>query len=153
MTSSYIPQGTHPTLDAVDGAVAPTSVGNAGPESDLDFQISYPIIWPQNSILFQTDDPVYEGKYSYPGESRRFDSLIFLLITTQGLGNTLLDALDGSYCSQISPLDPVYPDPANGGYKGALQCGVYKPPNVLSVSYGGQEGDLPASYQQRQCNE
>ena len=138
-----IPQGTHPTLDAIDGAVAPTVVANAGPESDLDFQISYPIIYPQNSILFQTDDPVYEANYTYNG---------FL--------NNFLDAIDGSYCTYSafgetgnSPLDPPYPDPAPGGYKGKLQCGVYKPTHVVSISYGGQEYDLPASYQQRQCNE
>ena len=66
----------------------------------------------------------------------------------------------GSYCSYSafgetgnSKLDPSYPDPASGGYKGKLQCGVYKPTNVISLSYGGQEADLPPSYQQRQCNE
>jgi subtilase family serine protease len=32
-------------------------------------------------------------------------------------------------------------------------CGVYKPTNVISVSYGGQEADLPLSYQKRQCLE
>lgn len=32
-------------------------------------------------------------------------------------------------------------------------CGTYKPTNVISVSYGGQEADLPAYYQERQCNE
>lgn len=32
-------------------------------------------------------------------------------------------------------------------------CGVYKPTNVISVSYGGQEVDLPLSYQRRQCLE
>lgn len=141
----YIPQGTHPTLDAVDGAVAPNPVTSAGPESDLDFQISYPIIYPQGSILFQTDDPVYEANYTYEG---------FL--------NNFLDAIDGSYCTYSaygetgnSPLDPPYPDPstAPGAYKGALECGVYKPTNVISISYGGQEADLPASYQKRQCNE
>ena len=138
-----IPQGTHPTLDGIDGATAPTTVTMAGPESDLDFQISYPIIYPQNSILFQTDDDVYEANYTYEG---------FL--------NNFLDAIDGSYCTYSafgetgnSPLDPPYPDPQPGGYKGALQCGVYKPTNVISISYGGQEADLPASYQQRQCNE
>lgn len=31
----------------------------AGGESDLDFTISYPIIYPQNSVLFQTDDFFY----------------------------------------------------------------------------------------------
>jgi tripeptidyl-peptidase-1 len=32
-------------------------------------------------------------------------------------------------------------------------CGVYKPTNVMSISYGEQEQDLPAYYQKRQCNE
>lgn len=32
-------------------------------------------------------------------------------------------------------------------------CGVFKPTNVISVSYGEQENDLPANYQQRQCME
>lgn len=32
-------------------------------------------------------------------------------------------------------------------------CGVYKPTNVISVSYGGQKWDYPAAYQQRQCHE
>lgn len=131
-----IPAGTHPQLKAIDGAKAPNPVYKAGPESDLDFQISYPIIWPQNSILFQTDDMVYENNYTFRG---------FL--------NTFLDAIDGSYCSQISPLDPPYPDPNPGGYKGSLQCGVYKPTNVISISYGEAEADLPIAYQRRQCNE
>ena len=72
----------------------------------------------------------------------------------------LTACLTGSYCSYSafgekgnSPLDPPYPDTQSGGYKGSLQCGVYKPTNVISISYGGQEYDLPANYQQRQCNE
>ncbi len=67
--------------------------------------------------------------------------------------NTFLDAIDGSYCDTISPLDPPYPDPNEGGYKGKLQCGVYQPPNVVSISYGSSEADLPISYQRRQCSE
>ena len=111
-----IPQGTGPKLEAIDGAVAPTNVLNAGPESDLDFQVSYPLIYPQSTILFETDDPVYEANYTFSG---------FL--------NNFLDALDGSYCSTISPLDPPYPDPSNaaGAYKGQLQCGVYRPVSLL----------------------
>ncbi|KAJ5273032.1 hypothetical protein N7478_008157 [Penicillium angulare] len=134
--ASKIPSGTHPTLKAVDGGKAPVSILEAGAESDLDFQISYPIIWPQNSILFQTDDMVYEDNYTFRG---------FL--------NTFLDAIDGSYCDEISPLDPSYPDTQDGGYKGSLQCGVYDPPNVISISYGSAEADLPIAYQRRQCNE
>jgi tripeptidyl-peptidase I len=30
---------------------------------------------------------------------------------------------------------------------------VYKPTNVISISYGEAEVDLPANYERRQCNE
>ena len=80
-----IPPGTHPTLHGVDGATAPTTVIDAGPESDLDFQISYPIIYPQNSILFQTDDDVYEANYTF-----------------SGFFNNFLDAIDGAYLDIFS---------------------------------------------------
>jgi tripeptidyl-peptidase-1 len=36
---------------------------------------------------------------------------------------------------------------------GKLQCGVYKPTNVISASYGQAESDLPMKYTERQCNE
>ncbi|CAG8984083.1 hypothetical protein HYALB_00003025 [Hymenoscyphus albidus] len=104
-------RGTAPTLNAIDGAVAPVS----------------------------TDDPPTENDYQYNG---------FL--------NNFLYALDGSYCLETQdPLDPQYPNPSNqaGAYKGALQCGVYKPTNVISISYGGDEIDLPVAYQRRQCAE
>jgi tripeptidyl-peptidase I len=72
--------------------------------------------------------------------------------------------LDGSYCNYTAfgetgnckkpeCLDPVYPNPHEGGYTGQLQCGVYKPTNVISISYGGGEGDIPGYYSQRQCSE
>ncbi|KAG9915452.1 aorsin, partial [Aureobasidium melanogenum] len=79
-----------------------------------------------------------------------------------GLFNTFFDAIDGSYCTYSAygetgddpVLDPKYPNTAaSNGYKGSLQCGVYKPTNVISISYGEQEQDLPAYYQERQCNE
>jgi tripeptidyl-peptidase-1 len=138
--SSNIPKGTSPTPAFIDGAQAPTDVADAGGESDLDFELAYPIVYPQTITLYQTDD-LYEATHA------------------QGAFNTFLDAIDGSYCTYLAfgetgndpDIDPVYPD-ANG-YKGQLQCGKYKPTNVISVSYGGQEADLPAYYQQRQCNE
>jgi tripeptidyl-peptidase-1 len=109
----------------------------------LDFQISYPIIWPQNSVLYQVDDAVYEANYTF-----------------NGFFNNFLDAIDGSYCTYSafgetgnSAIDPSYPDPNSGGYKGQLQCGVYKPTNVISISYGGDEAETPLDYQKRQCNE
>lgn len=141
----YIPNGTHPIPNYVDGAEAPVPVSEAGGESDLDFQLAYPIIYPQTTTLYQTDDINYaEGT-----------------ISTSGIFNTFLDALDGSYCTYSAygetgddpTLDPTYPDTLPGGYNGTLQCGVYTPANVISISYGEQEQDLPAYYQQRQCNE
>jgi tripeptidyl-peptidase-1 len=34
--------------------------GGPGPESTLDFQASIPLIWPQKTVLYETDDEVYE---------------------------------------------------------------------------------------------
>ncbi|KAF2767739.1 putative alkaline serine protease AorO, partial [Teratosphaeria nubilosa] len=140
--ASNIPLTTRPKLEGIDGGFAPGLY--AGGESDLDFQISYPIIYPQNSILFQTDD-------------------FFYAIGLEGGGgflNTFFDAIDGSYCTYSAygetgdaSIDPQYPDPNPLGYEGQLQCGVYKPTHVISISYGEQEDDLPTNYQQRQCSE
>ncbi|KAK4539363.1 hypothetical protein LTR36_010993 [Oleoguttula mirabilis] len=143
----YIPNGTHPTLDSIDGGSAPvTNLSEAGGESSLDLQLAYPLIYPQRITLFQTDDINY--------------STGNITISSSGGYNTWLDAIDGSYCSYTaygetgdSPIDPTYPDPLPGGYNGQLQCGVYKPTNVMSVSYSRQEWDHPVNYQKRQCNE
>ncbi|ROW00084.1 hypothetical protein VSDG_03559 [Cytospora chrysosperma] len=140
----YIPNGTHPVLQSVDGAVAPIIQKYAGGESNLDFELAYPIIYPQSTVLYQTDDRYYAAG----GNGSQ-----------TGIFNTFLDALDGSYCTYSAygetgndpVLDPTYPDP--NGYEGPLMCGVYKPANVITISYGVQEADLPAYYQQRQCNE
>ncbi|EHK20964.1 uncharacterized protein TRIVIDRAFT_192452 [Trichoderma virens Gv29-8] len=141
-----IPNGTHPILNSIDGGEAPVSQGNAGGESNLDFELAYPIIYPQTTTLYQTDDAFYANGGGP---------------TTNGVFNTFFDAIDGSYCTYSAfgetgndpKFDPVYPDPNPGGYKGPLMCGVYKPTNVISISYGLQESDVPAYYQKRQCSE
>jgi tripeptidyl-peptidase I len=133
-----IPQGTFPTVNEIDGAVNIDKARTAGIEALLDFEISYPVIYPQNSVLYLTDD-----RY----EARRFKG---------GLFNTFLDAIDGSYCTYEGgddpKVDPHYPNP---GYEHPEQCGVFKPTNVISFSYElaeFKEGTTEA-YQQRQCNE
>lgn len=77
----------------------------------------------------------------------------------------LWNAIDGSYCTfeaygelgnckRPECRDPEYPNPHDrAGYSGELMCGLYKPTNVISISYSGAEVDLPESYQQRQCAE
>ncbi|KUI56412.1 Aorsin [Cytospora mali] len=140
----YIANGTHPILNAIDGGEAPVAVEDAGSESDLDFQLAYPIIYPQTTTLYQADDEYYADG----GNG-----------TQNGIFNTFLDAIDGSYCTYSAygetgndpVLDPSYPD--SNGYGGQLMCGIYKPTNVISISYGEFEDQLPAYYQQRQCNE
>jgi tripeptidyl-peptidase I len=137
----YIPQGTHPAhYDSIDGAPGPTkNLSQAGGEVELDLQLAYPIVYPQTITIFQEDDALYELN---PNQTYTFGF------------NTWLDAIDGSYCNFSAygetgdgAIDPKYPDPRPGGYKGKLQCGVYEPTTVMSVSYGGQEADVPANYQ------
>lgn len=148
-----IPNGTYPTEKNIDGAFgAAKNISQAGVESDLDFEAAQPLIWPQRTILFQTDDEFYELNETATNTP------------IKGFWNTFYDALDGSYCTYsafgetgncVLPecLDPAYPDPNPGGYKGELQCGVYEPTNVISISYGGGESDVPDYYVKRRCNE
>ncbi|EMC94319.1 hypothetical protein BAUCODRAFT_111098 [Baudoinia panamericana UAMH 10762] len=144
-----VPNGTSPIVLSVDGGeapVAPDDPNNTG-ESDIDIDMSFSLIYPQNVIIYQVDD--------FPQANASVNGVLL------GFLNTFLDAVDGSYCtynymglSGDSPgLDPVYPDPAPDGYKGQLECGVYNLTRILSISYGEAEADLPELYQQRQCNE
>lgn len=74
----YIPQGTHPTHNFVDGAEAPVLAAEAGIESSIDFDLAYPLLYPQNLVLYQTDDINNSNEDPRPGSF-----------------NTFLDAIDG----------------------------------------------------------
>lgn len=76
-----IPILTQPIVKGIDGGIAPGAFATG--ESDLDLQISYPIIYPQNSVIFQTDDINYASGIEGGG----------------GFLNTFFDAIDGSYCT------------------------------------------------------
>ena len=143
-----VPNGTHPIPASIDGAVitgnGDPTFNNPGGEADLDITLGISLIYPQSTTLYQVDDTNYESQENYTAQF-----------------NTFLDAIDGSYCTFSAygetgddPLhDPKYPDSSSGGYNKPHQCGVYKPTNVISISYGIQEFQLPAYYQQRQCAE
>ncbi|KAK4502733.1 hypothetical protein PRZ48_006159 [Zasmidium cellare] len=143
----YIPQGTSPTVNSVDGGVAPVAPDDArnGGESDLDIDLAYAIVYPQKVTVYQVDDP--------PNSGGQYGKAGFL--------NTFFDSIDGSYCNYTaygitgdSPdIDATYPDPASDGYKGQCQCGTYQLTRVVSISYGEAEIDLPKAYVERQCNE
>ena len=146
-----IPQGTYPEERLIDRAIGAiedtTQLVPIDLEAPLDFDSAGPLIYPQELVLFQEDDEYYESTGNF-----------------SGFWNTFLDAIDGSYCTysaygetgdctEEACLDPAYPDLNPGGYKGALECGVYKPTNVISISYGGAEASYPDFYMKRQCNE
>ncbi|KAI1858042.1 uncharacterized protein JN550_012935 [Neoarthrinium moseri] len=148
-----IPNGTHPELRSVNGGIGPVDdVRDAGTEANLDFQMAYGLIWPQDAVLYQVDDEVYQ--YNQTTNNTPF----------RGFFNNLWNAIDGSYCTSTAfnetgncnrteCLDPPYPNPNPDGYQGELMCGVYNRTNVITISYSGGETDLPYSYQQRQCAE
>ncbi|KAK3678058.1 hypothetical protein LTR78_002153 [Recurvomyces mirabilis] len=145
-----IPQGTAPQVDSIDGGEAPVAVNslyNTG-ESDVGLSLGYALIYPQQIIVYQTDDiPTTTGERNNGGYA--------------GFLNDFIDAIDGSYCNYTaygitgnSPgTDPSWPDPEQGGYKGQLMCGTYSLTRGLSASYGEPEIDLPKPYVERHCNE
>lgn len=126
--------GQLPILLSIDGgdltADNATSFDING-ESDLDFEYGMSLTAPQPVVLYQAGDDVEGASFT-----------------------NMLEALDRSYCGGDVPgLDGIYPDPAPGGFKGHQTCGVAKAANVISVSYGGDEVELPAAYQERECAE
>lgn len=79
----YVPQGTGPKVNSIDGGTAPvaaSSIRNSG-ESDIDLQLAISLIYPQEVTVYQVDDlPNAEGLFGKPG---------FI--------NDFLDAVDGRY--------------------------------------------------------
>ncbi|KAH8680763.1 peptidase S8/S53 domain-containing protein [Xylariales sp. PMI_506] len=156
--ATNIPQGTRPQNLSIDEAewfydTNDTYISIAT-EADLDLDAAYPIVYPQNITVFQTDD-IYYTDYS---------------LTATGIFNTFLDALDSTYCNysafgetgDSTVYDPVYPDTHSltgpegetlATYKGERMCGVYQPTNVISISYAVTESLWSEAYQMRQCNE
>ncbi|KAL6894896.1 peptidase S8/S53 domain-containing protein [Trichoderma evansii] len=156
-----IPNGTYPIENLIDGASGSreatgttiSGLSALGLESNLVFTTAWPLIWPQKAALFQSDDQFYEED-----QGQEFPKY-------RGFFNTFLDSIDGSYytysaydetgdCTKDICRDPVYPDPNDpSGYQGQRQCGIFKPTNVISVSYAGGEIDQGQAYAQHQCDE
>ncbi|TDL19226.1 subtilisin-like protein [Rickenella mellea] len=128
--------GSSPVLVSIDGGTVQTTSQsfNFNGESDLDLEYAMSLTNPQPITLLQAGD----------------------LVEGASFGN-LLDALDASFCTFEGGDDPtqdgIYPDTANGGFKGPESCGIIPPPNVISVSYGQDESSVTAAYAIRQCNE
>ncbi|KAF8817086.1 subtilisin-like protein [Phlegmacium glaucopus] len=125
--------GVRPQSVLIDGAVVQTTNQsfNFNGESSLDLEYGMGLTNPQPIILLQVGDLV---------EGAGFDNW--------------LDAVDGTFCGGDDPTqDGIYPDPLPGGFKGPESCGIIKPPNVVSISYGQDEATATAAFANRQCQE
>ena len=137
-------------MRGIDGGAAAFAINAAsedpyaGVEANLDFGAAIPLVYPQETVLFMTDDYEQEGDY------------------LDGFLQNMFNAIDGSYCrldafniTGNSPgIDAMYPDPTPiYGYNHSLMCGAYRPTNVISASYSLTELNYPTAYLQRQCAE
>jgi len=138
--AAFVPNGTAPLLNSIDGGVGPITSGPASGEPLLDFEVAQPLIYPQAIALFQVDDATLEST----GRPVEFDNL--------------LDALDGSFCAfaggDNATVDQAYPNPIAGGFNGSKACGTFAPPAVLSISWEvNEDWFFTPAYQARQCLE
>ncbi|GJJ10047.1 hypothetical protein Clacol_004273 [Clathrus columnatus] len=128
--------GSAPAFVSIDGGIdqLQDSSFSTNGESDLDLEYAMTLVAPQKVTLYQVGDLVEGGTF-----------------------NNMLDAIDGSYCTfeggDDANMDGVYPDPAPGGFNGPESCGIVKPANVISTSYGFSEIEASPEYVKRQCNE
>lgn len=123
-------KGKGPNVKLLDNAVVQTTNKsfNFNGESGLDLEFAMALIHPQTSTLFQVGD------------------------LNQGASfNNFLDGIDGSYCTFQGGDSPDAN--VDGQYATNVNCGTTPPTNVISTSYGSNEADLSAKYEQRQCDE
>lgn len=122
LTQIGIPNGTHPTANIIGNVNATGPVKDAGGEATLDYDMAYPIVYPQTIVDYQVE--TYKN----------------------ALFDTFLDAIDGSFCT-YSAYGQTGDDPTVDGNTTGHLCGAYKPANVISISYGLAEQDYPVNYQ------
>jgi tripeptidyl-peptidase-1 len=128
-----------------------------GLESALDLQVVYPIVYPQTITIYQTNDHM-DAQNSSQGFLDAFlnaiDGVSYVILNLLYRPNLMTMQ---SYCTdcalgqcddgkRVNPNSPAEPE-------NRVLCGLYKPANVISISYGGPEQNFPAPYQRRQCNE
>ncbi|ATY65820.1 alkaline serine protease [Cordyceps militaris] len=116
-----------PVQYLINGATVDQIRANAGGESNLDFQMAVPIIYPQQTALYQIQYPKYGlGDFNY----------IFAQFQ---------DALTGSYCAD------------NEDQGSGTDCNQYPVPSVFSVSWGSTEpvyfNKQTTDLYTRMCNE
>jgi tripeptidyl-peptidase-1 len=136
--SEYSPKlvGQRPIEVGIDGGAEQNATYgfNFQGRINLNLQIAMTLVAPQKVTLLQAGDDIVGASF-----------------------NTVLDALDASYCTyeggEDPTLDPTYPDQQPGGYDGPKSCGILKPPGVLTTPVTLSEAQLTPLYEERQCHE
>ncbi|OAA41838.1 alkaline serine protease AorO [Beauveria brongniartii RCEF 3172] len=127
IAAQNITGGLKPLKYLINGAQLDESRDAAGGESNLDFQMAVPIVYPQQTALYQIQYPKY-GLQDFNYIFAQFQ-----------------DALSGSFCAD------------NGDQGTGIDCNQYPVPNVLSVSWGDIEPVDPfpqvIDLYKRMCNE
>ena len=134
-----VPQGTHPQLDSINGALAPTNTSKVGSESIVDLTLAFSLLYPQNITLYQTGWTEKQEEHLL----KEADGPPLNKVQIAGgiaIVENLLNAVDGSFCT---------PDAKKQG----LDCGTTSLTPVLSVSYGVPEINMPFKFAQRACSE
>jgi tripeptidyl-peptidase-1 len=114
-----VPCGTHPRTISINGSLPYADLNTPANlfEANGDFEISWAIVYPNEVALYEI-----------------------------GSFETLLDALDGSYCTSAGGDPTMTPQ----------QCGSAATshfPDVISISWTQAETGHTSAYLQRQCNE
>jgi tripeptidyl-peptidase-1 len=130
----WVPNGTHPNLQSINGAKAPVPTIERGVESTLDFDLSFALLYPQEVTLYQTQSTQTQQKMSikeYGPAANESVAEVFL---------PFIAALDGQLCTQREK-------------ESGADCGTIELTNVLSVSYGYSELQTPERAAERICAE
>lgn len=122
LAAPNIPKGTHPIANIIGNTTAVGPVASAGGEATLDYDMAYPIVYPQKIVDFQLE------------------------LVKLDLFDTFLDAIDGTFCNYTA-YGQTGNDPVQDGDTSHFPCGKFKPTNVISISYGLAESDYPVNYQ------
>lgn len=122
--------GQAPIVNLIDNGVLQTENQsfNFNGESALDLEFAMALIYPQKATLYQVGDLVKGASF-----------------------NNFLDSIDSSYCAFAggNSADPN----VDSQYPSSVGCGGFGATKVISTSYGYNEADLGARYEQRQCME
>ncbi|KAI9049521.1 hypothetical protein LZ554_006550 [Drepanopeziza brunnea f. sp. 'monogermtubi'] len=158
--SPMITNGRHPNLASIDGGTAPTDASDEGGKSALDLTLAYPLVYPPEPDIVSDGRYLSYCSYSAFGETGNDREMIARKRTvpkTNTLQPNLTLYIPTRSTSRVPTMEiscVVFTKSKYPLVFGSCELTqVVQPANVISVSYGGQESDLPVYYQQRQCNE